>query len=103
MCRHGLEQCIARGLDGKTLVSTRNGMTHAIRLVGVEEETMTNIGDDARMGAAVLDENTAQRQHQCGRRRTLLGSAAVVVRPAVDYANASDCTVVRDFGLQRHV
>src|SRR5437660_12787698 len=91
---HDVEQRVARGLDGKTSISAGYRMAHAIRLVGVEEETMTNIGDDARMGAAVLDENTAQRQHQCGRRRTLLGSAAVVVRPAVDDMNASERTVV---------
>jgi len=88
MRRHDVEQRVARGLDGETLISAADRMAHAIWLVGVEEETMTNIGDDARMRAAVLDENTAQRQHQCGRRRTLFGSATVVVRPAVDDANA---------------
>src|SRR5205823_5103349 len=100
MRRHDLEQRIARGLDGETLISASDRMTHAIRFVGVEEDTMANVGNNACLRTVVLDENTAKRQHQRGRSCIFLGSAASVVGPTIDNANASDRAVMRAAGRQ---
>jgi hypothetical protein len=97
---HDVEQHVARGLDGQTLITAGDRMADAIRLIGVEEERMTNVGDDASVRAAMLDENTSKRQHQRGRRCVLLGSAAIVLGPTIDDANARDRAVMRDVRRQ---